>query len=201
MKPKKYFTDEEFFMWFNTEATDEEKTLTEKADNYGYLFKDFLLQDMKFCIADIPMELELVTCTLIVCRIRKLKGCDGIVKRNEKALTLSSACKDGDSVLLHEMTHVYENILDSFSINYHEFVFIHLYRKLRKKKILHKHLDVLIDSYSDPYGLQKLHEQGGKHDILFFLKCLDLDITQKYPLGTTMGYGYVETIKDIMNNN
>lgn len=201
MKLPKYLSDEEFAMWLMQEATPDEYTLSGKAENFKDLFDDFLLQDSKYCLADTPTEMKMIAYAPIVCRIRKLRGSNGQVKRTENALTLSASCKDDDSVLLHEMTHVFENILDSFPINYHEFVFIHLYRKLSMKEELRKHLDGMIDSYSDPYWQQELNLQGGKHDILFFLKCLDIDIIQGYPLGTTMGYGYVDKIKTYIEEN
>ena len=35
---------------------------------------------------------------------------------------------------------------------------------------------------------QKLDAVGGCHDVLFLLKCFDLDIKMHYPLGSVLGY-------------
>ena len=49
-------------------------------------------------------------------------------------------------------------------------------------------LDVLIHKHANFSDVLLIAEQGGSHDLLFFLKSLDLDLRFGYDLGTVFGY-------------
>ena len=90
-------------------------------------------------------------------------------------------------VILHEMIHAYENILDNTNYSVlKENLLIALYRKLSPEI---SDLDQRIAIHSELWGQTNVMNSGGKHGLLFFLKSLDLDIRCSYPLGTVCGYG------------
>ena len=69
---------------------------------------------------------------------------------------------------------------------YHDILLFSLYDDLRKRVpdlrdriIAHTHL----------ISSEKVLLSGGEHDLLFFLKSIDLDLRCGYPLGTVCGYG------------
>ena len=75
--------------------------------------------------------------------------------------------------------HFYRNIL-----------FFCLYNAL-KPKLEQDGIDLnkLISNHSHVAERQRITALGGQHDILFYLKSLDLDIKMGYELGTVCGYG------------
>ena len=90
------------------------------------------------------------------------------------------------------MVHLHESILDDLPMFYHDTLFMCLWWKLEKsipdlKKIMDENLYIM--------NQHEINKQSGNHDLLFFLKCLDLDIRNDYPLGTVYGYGKNEELK------
>lgn len=62
---------------------------------------------------------------------------------------------------------------------------MHLYNKLNPEI---PDLDDKIAGRANILSGMDIYIQGGKHDILFFLKSLDLDLRCGYKLGTVCGY-------------
>lgn len=60
------------------------------------------------------------------------------------------------------------------------------YNKRMSRKI--SDLDQRIQAFTHLSDQQKLDAVGGCHDVLFLLKCFDLDIKMHYPLGSVLGY-------------
>lgn len=105
----------------------------------------------------------------------------------ERTLSITKSHIHDKKVILHEMIHVHENILDSTCYSVlRENLLIALYRKLLPQVI---DLEQRIAAHSELCSQMNVLNTGGKHDLLFFLKSLDLDIRCGYKLGTVCGYG------------
>ena len=94
-----------------------------------------------------------------------------------------------DSVILHEMIHLHEYVLNQLSSYFREIVLYVLYRKLSGKI---SDLDARILSFGHIGQETLLQEQGSTHGLLFLLKSFDLDLRMGYPLGTVFGYGMAD---------
>lgn len=85
-------------------------------------------------------------------------------------------------IILHEMVHAYDSELSKYP-TWRDFVLIYLYRKLSnlfgRKKI---NRIVFLESHPDFFV-------NTGHNILFVLKCLELDLRLKKKLGTVFAYG------------
>ena len=96
---------------------------------------------------------------------------------------------DDESVLLHEMIHLYEHRFDRFPNYFRDMVLISLYTDLKPKVLeMGEDLDVLILKSLNAVDANIVESTGGDHSILFFLKSLDLDIRKGYHLGTVFAY-------------
>jgi len=84
--------------------------------------------------------------------------------------------------LLHEMIHAYDNELKKYT-TWRDYLLLYLYRRLTvkvgKKKI---HKMISMEAHPDFYV-------GQGHNILFVLKCLELDLRLKKKLGSVFAYG------------
>ena len=98
---------------------------------------------------------------------------------------ISPKYADDDSVLLHEMIHLYEDVLDDFPMYYRDIVLWQLYKSMDAKI---GDLDRRIAAFTRLDHQQGIDEVGGCHDILFLLKSYDLDLHMKYPLGKVLCY-------------
>ena len=56
-------------------------------------------------------------------------------------------------------------------------------------------LDEILENHAHALNQHILYADGGKHDVLFLLKSLDLDMRMGYPLGTVFGYGRSDEFK------
>lgn len=114
----------------------------------------------------------------------------GCYNQMERSLTLREDAFGDDAVLLHEMIHMHEHAFEQVSRFYRDILFFCLYNDL-KPKLEQKGIDLnnLIFNHSNVAEGQRITALGGQHDILFYLKSLDLDIKMGYELGTVCGYG------------
>lgn len=102
---------------------------------------------------------------------------------------------DDDSTILHEMIHMHEYWINKQRRFYHDILFLLLYNDLKPKiSSIGQDLDALILSHAHVFESQRIINIGGEHDVLFYLKSLDLDIKMGFPLGRVCGYG--REIKD-----
>ena len=80
-------------------------------------------------------------------------------------------------ILLHEMIHAYESMLDDYKIE-HEYLIVKLYQKLLSK--IPKLIEIIeLD----------IDKDNREHTVFFLLKSLDIDLELKLPLGSIYGYG------------
>jgi len=123
-------------------------------------------------------------------RVKKFKDekTEGCFTINRKTVDICPRHAESPAVILHEMIHVYERILDTVYFNYSlkEILLIRLYEKLRN---IIKDLDRVTMAHAH---YEKQHEnmirKHGCHGVLFFLKSLDLDLRTGAPPGTIYGY-------------
>ena len=120
-------------------------------------------------------------------------GCEGYYDWSKNELGVPERNLDKDSVLLHELIHVHERIVNVFPIYYHDTLYWALYSDLKKKI---PKLDELISGHAHMLVGQDIEHQGGAHGILFLLKSLDLDIRMGWKLGTVFNYGYADLFRD-----
>ena len=104
----------------------------------------------------------------------------------ERKIEITQSYINAPEVILHEMIHAYEYILQNKQPVLYDMLFLRLYHKLQS---LIPDLDERISDHAEIYGQSKLSHAGGYHGILFYLKSLDLDIRCGFQLGTVCGYG------------
>ncbi len=108
-------------------------------------------------------------------------------------LTVSPDYLDDDDVILHEMIHLHEFVINQLPMFYHDMLYWALYQDLREQI---PKLDEIITGHAHLLTGTDLYHHGGTHDILFLLKSFDLDIRMNYPLGTVFSYGRDQELKD-----
>lgn len=130
------------------------------------------------------------------------EGIAGQTDHTKYTVTIAPEHENDDIVLLHEMIHVYEGLYNYMGDppmygHYGEIqpvvfpfirdaLLISLYNDLKCKIV---DLDERILKHANIHSGVKIAVDGGNHDILFFLKSLDLDLRKDYQLGTVCGYG------------
>ena len=90
-------------------------------------------------------------------------------------------------VILHEMTHAYDWMLDHcYPYPLRDILIIRLYDKLKTKiEALDKVL-MLFSHYTYQYNV--INGKEGDHSTLFYMKCLDLELRLGVPFGTISGF-------------
>ncbi len=105
----------------------------------------------------------------------------------ERKIVISSKYTEDKSALLHEMIHAHEHIVNEGTYMFlHDILVLCLYNDLKAKI---PDLDSRLIDHTHVIHGQRITWQGGQHDILFFLKSLDLDLRCGFKLGTVCGYG------------
>lgn len=194
------------FDWF-LNASDEERRLCEKVSAFEIedLFADMMFRpgstthDAIACkwkvpngefvdgIVDLPDLLCYLSEDNFTYHVEELgAGVAGQFSGADFALTISPEHLDDDSVILHEMVHLHEFVINSLPLYFHDTLLWCLYKSLREKI---SDLDDRIKEHGHVFNSRAIEIEGGTHDILFLLKCFDLDLRKGYPLGTVFGYG------------
>ena len=116
------------------------------------------------------------------------EGGEGQCDRKNMTITMAPKCEHDDNVLLHEMIHGYEHLIDECAAysQFHDVVLLCLYNHLKPQI---SDLDERILSHAHIFNGIDITHRGGKHDVLFLLKSYDLDLRRGQPLGTVCGYG------------
>lgn len=202
--------DYDFFNWYNSEATPEEKAVANKVGMLEELFADMVFapntRTSSFLVCqtktnetdvwgnnmiDIPEAIEYFSPTDYKIRVKELHEAMGQFNIATQELTISPQHIDSESVILHEMIHMYENMLENQMPFYRDIIFYALYTDLRKQIPT---LDKILIDHANVLNQLQMNQIGGIHDILFILKSFDLDIRQGYQLGTVFGYGMQEEL-------
>lgn len=118
--------------------------------------------------------------------VSNLDNCAGIHDSSNNSITIDSAYLEDKEVILHEMVHAYENILETCGFPFiKELIFLELYKYLQQQNI---DIDGRILAHTNMLSGIDISERGGKHGVFFLLKTLELDIKCNLPLGTICGY-------------
>lgn len=202
-------SEKAFFLWYNNEATLEERTLFDRVDSFGYLFEDMLFRPgtssyelTKYKLVDdgqevitsdsMPSQLEYFSYSQFRYKVEQPDDCIGYFSAQDLLLCVSPAAKD--STVLHEMIHLHEHVINELPMYWHDTFFWAIYSNLRSKI---PNLDSIITEHAHVLNEAFLYEEGGLHDILFLLKSFDIDSRMGYSLGTVFSYGRT----DIFNNS
>lgn len=197
------------FEWSQT-ATSDDQCLFERVEELSHLFDDMLFRgdtlthDFVACKtksfesdewadADIPLpeELEYFSYSFFTFYVRELGGYLGEFSHLDYSLTVDTNSLKNNSVILHEMIHLHEFVINRLPLFYHDAIIYCLYKDLAGKI---SDLDDRIEAHGHIFNSQQIASAGGTHDILFLLKSFDLDLKMGYPLGTVFGYGMATEI-------
>lgn len=196
-------TQDRMFSWYQT-ATEQDKELGEKVYSNEELFLDMMFQPGSIthdfiscqskqadgtwedCLIDLPYPLGSEPYGHFTYHVRDLGGSAGRFTPGLYRLEIAPEYMGADHVILHEMIHLHEQIINAFPSYYHDAVLWCLYKDLRGKIA---DLDDRISAHGHVLNSQSIENIGGTHDIMFLLKSFDLDLKKGYALGTVFGYG------------
>lgn len=192
-----------FFTWYNSEASQDDKALADKVFSFEPLFDDMLFRpgsityEYTSCTIngtensihyDLPEKIEHFDMESYRFKVTDLEpGVNGCYDQENKTVCIIPGHLKNDSTVLHEMIHLFELLINDLPIYFHDVLCIALYKDLSSKIT---DLDRMIAEHANILNQYDLGNVGGIHDILFYLKSLSLDISMNYPLNTIMGYGY-----------
>ena len=119
-------------------------------------------------------------------RLKRMKNAEGKFDHKKGLVFISPDCNN-HNIILHEMIHVYDWMLDlCFPFPLRDVLLIRLYDKLKGKI---KRLDKLIMVWAHYLNqLRIINGREGEHGVLFYLKCLDLELRIGVPFGTISGF-------------
>lgn len=120
--------------------------------------------------------------------VKKLreKNTMGVTYLNERKIIINVPYKDDLKTILHEMIHAHETLINQMPSFYHDILVFSLYKSLSAK--IPDLYDRIVRHTHEHFGME-ITFQGGEHDMLFFLKSLDLDLKLGYELEAICGYG------------
>lgn len=110
---------------------------------------------------------------------------------SDRKIVVSKDQTNNKCAILHEMIHAHEHILEKQKPILKEIVLLELYKDL-KPKLAKINIDLdkwILNHANIPHNID-LADTGGEHDILFFLKSIDLDLKCGYEPLTIFGYDY-----------
>ena len=206
-------TDDSWYMeWAMSDAHAEEKRLLYRIEDLGELFEDMLFKsetapyELIKCqskslgsdewiddVVSLPPEIDYFTYLWFHPRVEELDDCGGYFDEHEQVICLPPESIDDDRVVMHEMIHLHEFVINSQPMFFHDMLLWALYADLRKRI---PKLDEIITGHAHALTGSSIYWRGGTHDILFLLKSFDLDIRKGWPLGTVFGYGKVTEFGD-----
>ncbi len=134
----------------------------------------------------LPPEIEYFTYLWFHPQVEELDNCGGYFDEQEQVICLPPESIDDDRVVMHEMIHLHEFVINEQPMFFHDALLWALYTDLRKRI---PKLDEIITGHAHTLTGTSLYWRGGTHDILFLLKSFDLDIRKDWPLGTVFDYG------------
>lgn len=198
------------YEWY-PQASEKDIFLANKVLEFGSLFADMLFEtgsctrDLIMCKMKSKDDSEWVDCPIRL--PDELAGFDynmffwysvkefddpdttGMFDCTEQELSVSPSHLENDAVILHEMIHLHEYVINELPLFYHDAILVCLYNDLSNQiPVLHQR----IMEHGHILNEQGLYELGGLHDILFLLKSFDLDLKMGYKLGTVFGYGMAD---------
>lgn len=159
----------------------------------GSITGDYMIRDNAYKQFENDLSLDAEYFRFIVDNIQEF---DGTTHRHDRKVIVKDEFCTNEPIILHEMIHAHECVLNQHNAILKDILLIELYRDLKSKI---SELDNYIYNHANiPHNLE-LANKFGEHDLLFFLKSLDLDLKCGYVLGTIFGYGYKEYLSKIKN--
>ena len=207
-------TEQKPLGWYES-ASEEERTLIDMVYEYGSMFEDMLFEsgthsyDLIKCQALLPSgewiddeygrpeELEYFSYDWFNFKVDELTDSLGFYNHAEQILCVDIDSLKNKEVILHEMIHLHEYVINELPLFYHDMLYWSLYSNLKDRI---PELDGIITEHAHILNEHQLFSVGGLHDILFLLKSFDLDIRMNYPLGTVFGYGRSEEFSQYSYN-
>ena len=142
----------DFFNWYNGSANQNDKALYEKVSDFAPLFEDMLFQPgtatyaMIQCkskatdgkeweddTAPLPFELEYFSYQWFYYNTEELQEGDGCFDVEKQLLCVPSRSLEDNTIILHEMIHLHEVVIDALPNYFHDTLLWSLYSDLKKK--------------------------------------------------------------------
>lgn len=199
------------FAWYQT-ASQQDKQLGNKVYEFENLFGDMVFSEGSSthefisCMSKVvgtdnwiddetplPDEIAFFSYGFFTYHVENLDGSAGRFIPKEYSLIVDPAYINDNSVILHEMIHLHEFVIDGLPLFFHDAILFCIYKDLKSKI---PNLDDRIEAHGHILNSSLIARQGGTHDILFLLKSFDLDLKMGYSLGTVFGYGMSEQLAD-----
>ena len=167
-----------------------------------FLWLDYVNGGKEYSLPDSwEHQLDITNYSFKIGRLPKYVA--GCVNHRTRTVIIKQEYEKDDVVLLHEMIHVFQGLYDysgkppMYSIDgtkvescvfpfIRDALLVSLYTELKSRI---DDLDERILAHANIHSGVKIAQEGGNHDILFFLKSLDVDLRCGYTLGTVCGYG------------
>ena len=207
-----------FFDWYHNKASKEERVLSDCIMEYsseffpdfrfetGSIISDYIAaqslndEEETWFDDDIRPPYEFITYfDQLVLKstqyiVKPLEDdCEGLFNTQDFSITIPPQNLNDQCTILHESIHLHETVIDQIPKFYHDILLLCLYKDLKAKI---PDLDDRILDHTHVYLGNQITALGGNHDVLFFLKSLDLDLRCGYKLGTVCGYGRDEYLSD-----
>ena len=150
--------DDEWFMeWYHTKASDEEKRVLNRVYDFADCFEDMLFEEgtstynLIKCesfdnkenqwVTDevsLPPQLKYFSYSFFHYKVENLaENTGGYYSPSKQTLCISRKYLDNertlDRIILHEMIHLHEDVLNELPFYYHDMMYWALYRDLEKR--------------------------------------------------------------------
>lgn len=161
----------------------------------GSITEDYMLRDGRHLIFETRLSIDEQCFRFIVKDVIKY---DAYTDVNSRKIVVDKKNIKNQPTILHEMIHAHEFILEKRKPLLKEIVLLELYKNL-KPKLNQKNIDIdtwIFNHANIPHN-EDLADTGGEHDLLFFLKSIDLDIRCGFELLTVFGYDYTRNFKEL----
>ena len=182
-----YFEDMLFRRGTITEPFAKVQTLAAKGDIFSDEYLDGEWEDE---VLSLPDTIEYFSADYVRVNIDDSSQIKGMFHlRSEDGapeIVIGKRYLDDDTVIAHELIHLHETILEEYLPYACDIVFWALYTDIKTKI---RNLDEMISRHLLLINTRDINWEGGKHDLLFFVKSLDLDLRLGKEPGTVFGYG------------
>ncbi|MDE5824038.1 MAG: hypothetical protein K2H91_05055, partial [Lachnospiraceae bacterium] len=156
---------------------------------------DYMLRNGKHLTFETELSIDEQYFRFIVEHVAKY---DAYTDVNSRKIVVDIEHINNKPTILHEMLHAHEFILQKRKPLLKEIVLLELYKDL-KPKLSQRNIDIdtwIFNHANIPHN-EELAVAGGEHDLLFFLKSIDLDIRCGFELLTVFGYDYTRNFKEL----
>lgn len=161
----------------------------------GSITEDYLLRNGRHLIFETGLSLDEQYFRFIAEDVAKY---DAYTDISSRKIVVDKKHIKNKATILHEMIHAHEFILEKRKPLLKEIVLLELYKDL-KPKLSQKNIDIdtwIFNHANIPHN-EDLADAGSEHDLLFFLKSIDLDIRCGFELLTVFGYDYTRNFKEL----